>query len=219
MATETISPTRFQTVAELLHELGDVPPHRVWLRPTPGTATEKDVIAAEERENRLCELVDGVLVEKGMGYYESRLAVVLIALVERFLDDNNLGVVAGEGGMLRLATGLVRIPDVSFIRWERLPGRKVPREPIPNLVPDLAVEVLSKTNTRREMQRKLREYFAAGVTLVWYLNPKKRRVTVFTSADAQPIQLDEDGVLDGGDVLPGFRLSICEWFARSDRQA
>ena len=57
------------TVAELLHYLGDIPAERVRLQPAPGTATETDVVAVNEQENRLCELVDGILVEKTMGYY------------------------------------------------------------------------------------------------------------------------------------------------------
>ena len=67
-----------ETVAELLKRLGDIPPSRIRLQPPPGTATEKDVIAAEAKTGRLCELVDGVLVEKAMGYYEDLLGCVLI---------------------------------------------------------------------------------------------------------------------------------------------
>src|SRR5688500_17508256 len=103
MATETIAELNVQTVAELIHELGDIPPSRIWLHPTPGPATEKDVIEAEARFDRLCELVNGTLVEKGMGYFESRVAVVLIVMIERFLENSKLGIVAGESGMMRLA--------------------------------------------------------------------------------------------------------------------
>src|SRR5487761_519570 len=78
-----------ETVADLLERLGDIPPHRVRMKPYPGTATEKDVIAAEAAlDKRLCELVDGTLVEKPMGQYESRLAAVLIHLLETFLDKH-----------------------------------------------------------------------------------------------------------------------------------
>ena len=65
--------SRFLSVADLLHHLGDVPAGRVRLEPVPGTATEHDVVTVHDRENRLCELVDGVLVEKVMGFDESRL--------------------------------------------------------------------------------------------------------------------------------------------------
>ena len=61
--------------------------------------------------------------------------------------------------MVRLAPGLVRIPDLAFISWQRLPERRVPTDPIPGLVPDLVVEVLSDGNTAAEMDRKRREYF------------------------------------------------------------
>jgi Uma2 family endonuclease len=84
------------------------------------------------------------------------------------------------------------------------------------LVPDLAVEILSKSNTRREMQRKLREYFAAGVRLVWYVDPKNVTAEVYTSSDGEPIRLDENGVLDGSEVLPGLTISIREWFRRAE---
>ncbi|HEV3167670.1 MAG TPA: hypothetical protein VGZ22_26940 [Isosphaeraceae bacterium] len=77
MILTTISTPTFETVADLIEHLGGIPARRVWLRPAPGTATEADVIAIEERENRLCELVDGVLVEKDMGFLESFLALEL----------------------------------------------------------------------------------------------------------------------------------------------
>lgn len=82
------------------------------------------------------------------------------------MPKRNLGLVTGEAGMMRLAPGLVRITDVPFISWERFPGRRVPTEPIPDLAPDLAVDVLSERNTEGEMSRKRREYFDAGVRLM-----------------------------------------------------
>jgi Uma2 family endonuclease len=219
MATITVADHNFQTLADLLHELGDIAPERVRWQPVPGQATEQDVLAVHERDKRLCELFAGVLVEKDMGYYESRLAMVLAFMIEQFLDQHDLGIVTGEGGMLRLTAGLVRIPDVSFIRWERLPERQAPRAPIPALAPNLAVEVLSKSNQPREMHRKMEEYFAAGVTLLWYLDPVKRQAFVYTDPLTEPICVDEQGTLDGGDVLPGFTVSIREWFNRADRRA
>jgi len=83
----------------------------------------------------------------------------------------------------------------------------------------MAVEILGKSNTRREMQRKLREYFAAGVRLVWYIDPKRTTATVYTSVEGQPVHLDENGVLDGGDVLPGRRILIRDWFHRAEHGA
>jgi Uma2 family endonuclease len=195
------------TVSDLLYQLGDIPAYRVRLQPTPGTATEADVITVHDRENRLCELLDGVLVEKTMGYYESYIAATLIRLVGNFVVEHDLGIVAGADGMMRLAPGLVRIPDVSFVAWGKLPGRHLPRQPVPDLVPDLAVEVLSEGNTPREMARKLDEYFARGVRLVWLVNPETETVEVHTSRN-QSIVLNRSAMLDGGVVLPGFALPI-----------
>ena len=158
MANTTTSVSTSWTVADLLTQLGSIPAHRVRLPPLPGTATKQDVIEIEARENRLCELVDGVLVEKPRGYYESRLAALILHFLEDFLEEHDLGMVLGADGTLEILPHLVRIPDVSFISWDRVPSRdELPAEPIPNLVPDLAVEVLSESNTPEEMKRKLRE--------------------------------------------------------------
>ncbi len=207
-----------ETVADLLERLGGIPASRIRLHPAPGTAREEDVVSIHNHEGRLCELVDGVLVEKAMGFYESNLAAILIQLLGNFLDAHPLGVVAGEAGMMRIARGKVRIPDVSFVSWDRLPGRRIPREPIPDLVPDLAVEVLSEGNTEREMRRKVAEYFAAGVRLVWLLHPDTREADVYSAPDRMQ-RLGASQSLDGGDVLPGFALPVRDWFARADREA
>ena len=209
MATATPPPiVRTPTLADILTDA--IPVDRIVLVPTPGTATVADAEAILLREKRLCELVDGVLVEKAMGWYESSLACVLIRLIGNHVAPGKLGIVTGEGGTVQLAPRLVRIPDVAFFARARFPGGKRPTRPIPFLVPDLAVEVLSVSNTRGEMDRKLRDYFAAGVLLVWYLDPEKRQVAVYEAVD-RLTTLDETGTLDGGVILPGFTLRISDW--------
>ncbi len=64
------------------------------------------------------------------------------------------------------------------------------------------------------MERKLREYFLAGVRLVWMIDPRKRLAEVYTIPDAPAATLDETQALDGGNVLPGFKLPLAELFAR-----
>ena len=211
------APPNDETIADLLERLGDIPPNRVRLYPYPGTATERDVIAIEASENRLFELIDGVLVEKGMGYTESRMAADLIIDVGTFVRGNDLGIVAGADGMIRLRYRRVRIPDVSFVSWDRIPDPKILDEPIPDIVPDFAVEILSESNTKNEMAIKLREYFEAGVRLVWYVDPSAKTVRVFTAVETWT-DLGLDDTLDGGDVLPGFRLNLRDWFERSERR-
>jgi Uma2 family endonuclease len=209
--TTPIAPPVFDTIADVLERVGDVPPDRVLFHPYPGTATEQDLIAMDGREDRICELVDGTLVEKTMGYYESFVASILIQMLGTHVREHRLGIVLAPDGLLRLRPGLVRVPDVSFIARERFPDRRLPKVKILPLAPDLAVEVLSEGNTPGEMERKLREYFQSGSRLVWYANPETRTVRVFTSPQAVQL-LGADDHLDGGDVVPGFRLRVGEWF-------
>jgi len=212
--TLTVEP---ETVADLIERLGGIPAHRILLKPTPGTATEDDVLAAAcLPRKRICELIDGVLVEKAMGYRESGLAVILGNFLCAFVVPRNLGIVTGEQGTIRLMPGLVRIPDVAFTSWDRLPGRRYPTQPIPQLAPDLAVEVRSESNTDAEMERKRQDYFRVGVRLVWEADPETRTVAVYTSP-TDVVTLTQADTLDGGDVLPGFVLLLRDWFAELDR--
>lgn len=204
------------TLADLIDRLGQVPLDRVRFHPPPGTATERDVLDVAEREDRLCELKDGVLVEKVMGYGESILAVFVARMLGNFVSARNLGHVTGEQGMVRLFPGLIRIPDVAFASWERFPERRWAGEAIPDVVPDLAVEVLSDSNTAAEMKMKLGEYFSAGVRQVWLVEIGSRTVTVFEAVD-KFVTLHENASLNGGNILPGFTLSLTELFAELDR--
>jgi|SRR5579875_3688964 Uma2 family endonuclease len=212
------SPSAIETLADLLHRLGDIPLERIRFHPYPGTATEQDVIEAEARTGRLCELVDGVLVAKAMGYYKSRLAVVLGFFLETYLESNDRGIVLGADGMTRMEPGLVRMPDVAFYSWAHFPNRLLPPGSFVEQAPDLAVEILSPSNTEREMDRKRAEYFAGGTRLVWQVYPLSRRVRVYTSEEAF-VELMEEDVLDGGAVLPGFTLSIRRWFERAGQRS
>jgi Uma2 family endonuclease len=206
-----------ETLAELVQRIGDVPLDRILMQPPPGLATRADVLRLADGEpKRLCELVDGVLVEKAMGHRESRLAMILGHYILAYLDEHDLGIVAGSDGPHMLADDLVRFPDVAFIPYEDIPEGADPNTPMPDWPFALAVEVISPSNTKSEMARKLRDYFAAGAKLVWYADPAQRTVQVYTALD-QCTVLGDDGWLDGGHVLPGFRLSIGEWFDRGAR--
>jgi Uma2 family endonuclease len=219
MAT-TVSPSlsaarSHWTLADLVEHLGGVPLERIRAFPPPGTATEEDVLQSKSRYNRICELIEGVLVEKTVGYFESMLAVILAWYLETHVRQHDLGIVLEGSGPLRILPDQVRIPDLCFIRWDRFPGGKLPEKPIPAVAPDLAVEVLSRGNTPGEMKRKLHDYFRSGVRLVWYIDPETRTAEIFTSPEERTV-IDEQGVLDGGDVLPGFRLVLGDLFARAD---
>jgi Uma2 family endonuclease len=207
--------TRAESLGDLLRRLGNVSPKRIRMNPPPGEATVRDVIRIHDRENRLYELIDGTLVEKVMGLPHAKLAFHLGHLIQNYLDDHpGLGEVSGADSTLRIFPKMVRIPDVVFISYERLPANSPAQQELaPKLAPDLAVEILSPGNTRGEMRRKLRDYFRSGVRLVWYVDAKKRAIQVFTAAD-QSTTLTEADALDGGDVIPGLRLPVKKVFAK-----
>jgi Uma2 family endonuclease len=211
----TVSPT-IKTLADLLERLGGVPLDRIRFHPPPGSATVRDVLDVRQRDGVLCELVEGVLLEKTVGFTEAGLAAFLLEVLNTFVRSRNLGIVTGPDGTVELMAGLVRIPDVAFTRWDRLPGRRYPTAPVPRLAPNLAVEVLSRSNTPGEMAVKRQDYFTAGVELVWEIDPVARAVTVYTSA-TQSTTLAATDALDGGSVLPGFTLALQELFAELDR--
>jgi Uma2 family endonuclease len=200
----------YEDAGELLQDLG-VAPERVLLHPPLGHATERDLLRRNARVSPLCELVHGILVEKGTDSIDAFLATRLGCLLANYAEE--LGVVVGSDAPYRIGPGLVRLPDVSYVAWDRFPGRMLPRDPICKLAPDLAAEVLSPRNKRREIERKLQEYFLAGVRLVWVVDPTKRTAQVYTAPD-QSVVLTEGQTLDGGDVLPGFRLPLQKLFAR-----
>jgi Uma2 family endonuclease len=201
------------TVADLQRRFGPMPLARICQDPPPGTAAEKDVLRLHDHENRLCELSGGVLVEKTVGFEESWLAVTLAALLSQFVSSRNLGIVTGADGMYRISRGLVRIPDVAFVSWDRIPGGKFPSQPIPDLVPDLVAEIISPGNTRKEMEEKRHEYFTRGVRLVWLIRPKARVVDVYTSPQ-RFTRRTASMALDGGEVLPGFSIAIGDLFRK-----
>lgn len=207
-----------ETLADLLDRLGSIPLRRIRFHPFPGTATEKDVLIERQESRRLCELVDGVLVEKAMGFYEARLATCILRLLDEYADRYDLGFAVGADGAVRLVSGLVRVPHVSFFSWHHFPGRKLPSAPIPHLTPDLAVEVLSESNTPREMERKRREYFDAGVRRVWEIDPVGRSARLFSSP-TEFQSIEEAGELVGDDVLPGFHIPLGAIFERAGERA
>jgi Uma2 family endonuclease len=160
-----------------------------------------------------CELIDGTLVQKATGFLKGILTARVICHLGNFAESNDRGVVFAWNAPFRMTRYLVRSPDVSYVSWDRLPGKMVPAEPIPSLIPELAVEVLSPSNTTSEMLRKRKEFFLAGTQLFWIVDPNKRTVQVYTAPE-DSTTLTEADTLTGGDVLPGFTLKLVDLFAR-----
>lgn len=158
------------------------------------------------------ELVRGRLVrEPPVGSEHGIIQVNLPAELRAYVRDRGLGVVMVETGCVLSEEGpTVRGPDVSFISRERIPTEGLPRGFL-RIPPDLAVEIISPSNTAADIQEKIEEYFDAGVRQVWIVYPRTRNVAVHLSRTEVRV-LEEDEELEGGDVIPGFRLRVGELF-------
>ncbi|MEQ1830993.1 MAG: Uma2 family endonuclease, partial [Pirellula sp.] len=149
---------------------------------------------------------------------ESMIAAVLLRWLGNYIESMNAGIVTGADGMTLLYPGVVRGPDIAFVSWANLPNGVIPEVAVPELVPDFAIEVLSRGNTRAEMARMRREYFQGGVKLVWMVDPRCRTIAVYsTSEDVRVI--DDGEMIHGGPVLPQWTFNTGDLFAELDRKA
>jgi Uma2 family endonuclease len=203
-----------KTMAEVVHDLGDIPLERIRAFPPPGTATVEDLL---KPHGHTCELIDGVLVEKPVGARESMLAIALGAALRDFIQKDDLGVILGADGLLWILPDVLRAPDVSFIPWSSFPDEELPEDAYWKVAPALAAEVLSRTNTKAEIGRKLTQLFDAGTQLAWVIDPKTQSAKVHTSPKRFK-EIGPSGTLDGGKVLPGFKLSLADLFAVTKRR-
>jgi Uma2 family endonuclease len=152
-----------------------------------------------------------------MGWLESILASELGHLLSQHVKSRKLGLISGEQAPIRLRLGLVRMPDIAFTAWSRIPGKPADVAPIAPIIPNLAVEILSLSNTRAEMTRKCQEYFAAGVELVWIIDPAARTIEIYTAPGGPVRTLTHADTLTGDPVLPQFSMRIADLFAGLDR--
>jgi Uma2 family endonuclease len=218
MTTATAEPVvespvgELESFADIARRLGDIPVERIiWL---PRPATEEDCVRYCEVHGP-AELIDGFLVEKAMGFRESLLAASIIMFLKNFTSPRKLGLVGAPDAIMRVRKNQLRLPDVSFITWARLLEGDAHLKKIAPFGPDLAIEVLSESNTPKEIDQKRNEFFTAGTKLIWVINPKTRTAEVYNDP-TRPNQMTpvrESDALDGGEVLPGFRLSLAELFA------
>lgn len=185
---------------------------RTRVAPTDRLVTADEMLTLPDDDLRH-ELVRGEhYVNPPPGARHSKIGIRLIALLLRHLEQGASGEVFGPdaGFILSRAPDTVRAPDVSFVRAERIPTSGVPEGYLDG-APDLAVEILSPTDSIIEMEEKVAEYLATGARAVWVINPKRRTVTVH--APGAPIRvLGEGDRLDGGDAVPGFACEVRELF-------
>jgi Uma2 family endonuclease len=161
----------------------------------------------------LYEVIDGRIKEKIARASECEIASLLIGFLAPFVREHRLGKILGET-LFRIdqAKDLQRRPDVAFVSHARWPfNRRAPKVAAWDMVPDLAIEVVSPSNMAVDLQARIHDYFRAGFSRVWVIYPGQKHVYVHASrTQIQVVQLGEE--LDGGELLPGFRLSLAALF-------
>lgn len=175
------------------------------------TLLQQDHASVDEAERY--EVIDGVRVEREpMGAFETVLASWLCHLLNSFAGGSKLGLAVSEVlFVLNAQRNLRRRPDVAFVSYARWPTSVMARESAWNVVPDLAVEMVSPTNLAEEIDGKITDYFQSGVRLVWVFYPDSGRVYVYQSPTQVSILARTD-ILDGGEVLPGFQLPMTQLY-------
>lgn len=159
-------------------------------------------------EHRYRELVRGALrVREPPGGTHGRVASRVARLLDEHVERHRLGSVLVEAGfVLGRDPDTVRGPDVSFVSAARWAPAAIPRAYIPG-APDLAVEILSPDDRPQETAARLGDFLTAGSRLLWVIDPDTASVTVYRPGRA-PVTLDRAAVLDGEDVVPGFRCPV-----------
>ena len=158
------------------------------------------------------DLVDGYKVPKKMGNRSNMLTGLVTAALVAYVSPRKLGFVLAECIVRMTPKGIPRRPDVLFVKPDRFdPSAAEDRDPW-EFVPNLAVEVVSKTNTFNEIEEKMEDYFAAGVEAVWVVSNRTRRVTVYTSMK-NPLVYEGDDSIDASPVLPGLLIPLESIFA------
>jgi len=161
-----------------------------------------------ENADRLLEYIGGRIVEVVSMGYASEIGATVLSEIKVFTKRHNLGRVTGaDGGYM--VSGERYIPDAAFISITKQPEPSYAAyNPIP---PDLAVEVLSPSNTDNEMRLKIVNYLLAGTTL-WLFDPDRQQVEIYVPGQP-PRKLGMDDTIDGGAVLPDFKLAVRDVFA------
>jgi len=175
--------------------------------------TTEELWDMPEVPGKRLELVDGEVVEvPGAGELHMAIVILLFKLLDRFVEDHDLGLVRPDGLAYVLHRGpdQVRIPDVSFVEWASVPEGEI-SEGFWEGAPTLAVEVVSPNDRADDIYHRVQDYLQAGAKQVWVLWPRQQSVSVYRP-DADTRELGPDAGLDGADVLPGFSVRVGDLF-------
>lgn len=178
---------------------------------TKKTWTEQELMSLP-KEGYKYELIQGELVMGPAGIEHEEIGAHLLTALRKFVSERKLGIVCGSSAGYWMKSGNLRSPDVSFIRKERLQGYKRPPKGFFKGSPDIAIEILSPTDTIESLHGKIVEYFENDTKLAWVVNPEEQTVLVYRSPQPRKL-LTKNDLLDGEEVLKGFTFPIAELFA------
>ena len=189
------------------------------ITPPPKASRRKYDPYEDAPDDKLFEVVNGIRVEKTMGVLQLWLGSQIHGLLDQHCRENQLGRSVSEMMFDIPSRSNDRKPDVAFVSYSKWPrNRPVPSVNAWPVVPDFVVEVVSPSDAFFKVIDKVHEYFEAGVKLVWLIVSSVEQAYIFTAQDTVAI-VNRDGELDGGDVVPGFRLSMGFLFPVSETEA
>lgn len=174
--------------------------------------TIEDLAELEDTPGRY-DLIRGELISMSpAGFRHGVIGMRIARAIANFSYENSLGEVplSETGFLLARDPDVLLAPDVAFIRTYKLPSEDQQLGFL-EVAPDLVVEVVSPHDRMQVASAKIMEYLSAGVSMVWVVEPSRKLVTVHTP-DLKAQTLTVEGELDGGDVLPGFRLKVADIF-------
>ncbi len=186
------------------------------LPPTPIKVwTDQELMALPDDGNKY-ELVDGELIVSNSGLEHGYIAAILVSALYSFVVSRKLGVVLDSSTAFTMKTGNKRSPDVSFLSKDRLQGLKKLPKGFGQGAPDLAVEILSPSNTTAEIHSKIVEYLENGTKLIWVINPEEEYVLVYKSKPSPDRLLSSVDILSGEETLPDFSFAVADLFPQFD---
>ncbi|MEK0190759.1 Uma2 family endonuclease [Microcoleus anatoxicus] len=170
---------------------------------------------ALNRDGHRYEIVNGELIDMGnSGAKHGYICSILMILLGGYVHIQKLGAMFDSSTAFKMKSGNKRSPDVSFMAKERLQGLDELPDGFLEGAPDLAVEILSPSNTVAEIHDKLVEYFENGARLVWVIHPQEQYVLVYRSSQEPDRLLKSTDSLDGEEIVSGFTLPVAELFQK-----
>jgi Uma2 family endonuclease len=171
--------------------------------------TVEDFLRRSEERDVRYELVEGELITVSPGMFlHNEVRDNLLVLLKTFVEARGLGTVVAEQPF-HLFGDTVRVPDVAFVR-----GRKLAPHKLPEGAPDLAIEVISPTNTPHEINQRVSDFFAAGSTRVWLVYPEHRDIYIHGAAGV--VRRRGDETLEDPELLPGFSVKVSSLFGQAE---